>query len=162
MVECNAACQPECPNYVFGPTTCVGIELFQLSVRILYRNAFVHPSNDAGLVYWNQPARLTVCPSVRPSIHEPWCSLCCAYSSGRILSILDTDDNWHERVCRTEWPFSIKIQKSTEHTFISLLWEQKWFSCHRYIYLCYHVIVIIDSYSSCRMEAVILFSLREY
>ena len=40
-------------------------------------------------------------PSVRPS-HLP-CPLCNIYSSGWILSILATNDLYHERVCRTQW-----------------------------------------------------------
>ena len=45
--------------------------------------------------------RPSVCPSVRPS-RLP-CPLCNIYSSGWILSILATNDHYHERVCRTQW-----------------------------------------------------------
>ena len=44
-------------------------------------------------------------PSVRPS-RLP-CPLCNIYSSGWILSILNTNDHYHERVCRTRWPWPI-------------------------------------------------------
>ena len=43
--------------------------------------------------------RLSACPSVRLS-RLP-CPLCNIYSSGWILSILATNDHYHERVCRT-------------------------------------------------------------
>ena len=48
---------------------------------------------------------LSVCPSVRPS-RLP-CPLCNMYSSGWILSILATNDHYHERVCRTQWPLTL-------------------------------------------------------
>ena len=44
-------------------------------------------------------------PSVRPS-RLP-CPLCNIYSSGWILSILATNDHYHERVCRTQWPLTL-------------------------------------------------------
>ena len=44
-------------------------------------------------------------PSVRPS-RVP-CPLCNIYSSGWILSILATNDHYHERVCRTQWPLTL-------------------------------------------------------
>ena len=44
-------------------------------------------------------------PSVRPS-RLP-CPLCNIYSSGWILSILATNDHYHERVCRTKWPLTL-------------------------------------------------------
>ena len=44
-------------------------------------------------------------PSVRPS-RIP-CPLCSIYSSGWILSIFDTNDQWHERVCRMRWPLTL-------------------------------------------------------
>ena len=56
-------------------------------------------------VYWFHSVRLSVCPSVRLS-HLP-CPLCNIYSSGRILSILATNDHYHERVCRTHWPLTL-------------------------------------------------------
>ena len=49
--------------------------------------------------------RPSVCPSVRPS-RMP-CPLCNIYSSGWILSILGTNDHYHERVCRTQWPLTL-------------------------------------------------------
>ena len=43
-------------------------------------------------------------PSVRPSVplSRLPCPLCNIYSSGWILSILATNDHYHERVCRTQ------------------------------------------------------------
>ena len=43
--------------------------------------------------------------SVRPSVRlcRLPCPLCNIYSSGWILSILATNDHYHERVCRTQW-----------------------------------------------------------
>ena len=49
--------------------------------------------------------RPSVCPSVRPS-RIP-CPLCNSYSSGWILSILGTNDHYHERVCRAPWPLTL-------------------------------------------------------
>ena len=49
--------------------------------------------------------RLSVRPSVRPS-RLP-CPLCYIYSFGWILSILATNDHYHERVCRTQWPLTL-------------------------------------------------------
>ena len=49
-------------------------------------------------VYWFHSLRLSVRPSVRLS-RLP-CPLCNIYSSGWILSILATNDNYHEGVCR--------------------------------------------------------------
>ena len=51
----------------------------------------------------------SVCPSVRPSIRLSRlpCPLCNIYSSGWILSILATNDHYHERVCRTQWPLTL-------------------------------------------------------
>ena len=44
-------------------------------------------------------------PSVRPS-RVP-CPLCSIYSSGWILSIFGTNDQYHERVCRMWWPLTL-------------------------------------------------------
>ena len=51
----------------------------------------------------------SVCPSVRPSVRLSRlpCPLCNIYSSGWILSILATNDHYHERVCRTQWPLTL-------------------------------------------------------
>ena len=47
----------------------------------------------------------SVCPSVRPSrMPCPLCNIC---SSGWILSILGTNDHYHERVCRAPWPLTL-------------------------------------------------------
>ena len=52
-------------------------------------------------VYWFHPVRLSVRLSRLP------CPLCNIYSSGWILSILATNDHYHERVCRTQWPLTL-------------------------------------------------------
>ena len=51
----------------------------------------------------------SVCLSVRLSVRLSWlpCPLCNIYSSGWILSILATNDHYHERVCRTQWPLTL-------------------------------------------------------
>ena len=48
-------------------------------------------------------------PSVRPSVRPSRmpCLLCNIYSSGWILSILGTNDYYHERVCRAPWPLTL-------------------------------------------------------
>ena len=52
-------------------------------------------------------------PSVRPSVRLSVrlsrlpCPLCNIYSSGWILSILATNDHYHERVCLTQWPLTL-------------------------------------------------------
>ena len=56
-------------------------------------------------VYWFHSVRLSVRLSVRPS-RLP-CPLCNIYNSGWILSILATNDHYHERVCRTQWPLTL-------------------------------------------------------
>ena len=56
-------------------------------------------------VYWFHSVRLSVCPSVRLS-RLP-CPLCNIYSSGLFLSILATNNYYHERVCRTQWPLTL-------------------------------------------------------
>ena len=60
-------------------------------------------------VYWFHSVRLSVCPSVRLSVRLSRlpCPLCNIYSSGWILSILATNDHYHERVCRTQWPLTL-------------------------------------------------------
>ena len=57
------------------------------------------------LVSLRPSVRPSVCPSVRPS-RLP-CPLCNIYSSGWILSIWATNDHYHERVCRTQWPVTL-------------------------------------------------------
>ena len=48
-------------------------------------------------------------PSVRPSVRLSRlpCPLCNIYSSGWILSILATNDHYHERMCPTQWPLTL-------------------------------------------------------
>ena len=52
-----------------------------------------------------QSVRPSICPSVCPS--GLLCLLCNIYSSGWILSILATNDHYHERVCHTQWPLTL-------------------------------------------------------
>ena len=58
-------------------------------------------------VYWFQSVR----PSVRPSarLSRLPCPPCNIYSSGWILSILATNDHYHEKVCHTQWPLTLPI-----------------------------------------------------
>ena len=65
------------------------------------------PNNEVvgGYIGFTPSVRPSVCPSVRPS-RLP-CTLCNIYSSGWILSILATNDHYHERVCRTQWPLTL-------------------------------------------------------
>ena len=52
-------------------------------------------------VYWFHSVRLSV------RLSRLSCPLCNIYSSGWILSILATNDHYHERVCRTQWPLTL-------------------------------------------------------
>ena len=47
--------------------------------------------------------------SLRPSVRLSRlpCPLCNIYNCGWILSILATNDHYHERVCRTQWPLTL-------------------------------------------------------
>ena len=69
------------------------------------KQGFVIPPEQRSCwgVYWFHSVR--PCPSVRAS-RLP-CPLCNIYSSGWILSILATNDHYHERVCRTQWPLTL-------------------------------------------------------
>ena len=58
-----------------------------------------------GGVYWLHFVRPSVRPSVRLS-RLP-CPLCNIYSSGWNLSILATNDHYQERVCLTQWPWTL-------------------------------------------------------
>ena len=58
------------------------------------------------VIYWEYIGFTpSVCPSVRLS--RLLCPLCNIYSSGWILSILATNDHYHERVCHTQWPLTL-------------------------------------------------------
>ena len=61
------------------------------------------------LVSLRPSVRPFVRPSVRPSVRLSRlpCPLCNIYSSGWILSILATNDHYHERMCRTQWPLTL-------------------------------------------------------
>ena len=69
----------------------------------------IPPATKLGGVYWIQPVCLSVCPSVRLSVCPLTfsCPPCSIYSSGWILSIYGTNDQWHERVCRMWWPLTL-------------------------------------------------------
>ena len=56
-------------------------------------------------VYWFHSIRPSVRLSVRLS-RLP-CPLCNIYSSGWIISILATNDHYHERVCHTQWSLTL-------------------------------------------------------
>ena len=77
----------------------------QIWVFLLYESLRSHiillypPNNEVVGVY------IGFTPSVRPS-RLP-CPLCNIYSSGWILFILATNDHYHERVCRTQWPLTL-------------------------------------------------------
>ena len=60
-------------------------------------------------LYWFHSVRLYVRPSVRPSVRLSRlpCPLCNIYSSECILPILATNDHYHERVYRTQWPLTL-------------------------------------------------------
>ena len=79
------------------------LELTLESKHIQLSSRFLYPSNNevVGVVYWFHSVRPSVCPSRLP------CPLWNIYSSGWILSILATDDHYHERVCRTQWPLTL-------------------------------------------------------
>ena len=65
------------------------------------------PNNEVvgGYIGFTPSVHPSIRPSVRPS-RLP-CPLCNIYSSGWILSILATNDHYHERVCRTQWPLTL-------------------------------------------------------
>ena len=89
----------------------IGKALYVQILLILTEGNFIIPSNNevVGGVYWflsvRLSVRLSVCPSVRLS-RLP-CPLCNIYNSGWIFSILATNDHYHERVCRTQWPLTL-------------------------------------------------------
>ena len=67
-----------------------------------FNTLIIPPEQQSCLgVYWFHSVR----PSVRLS-RLP-CPLCNIYSSGWILSILATNDHYHVRVCRTQWPLTL-------------------------------------------------------
>ena len=75
----------------------------------LFGHDFVRVAH-AGLNYqWTLSVRPSVCLSVGPSVRLSRlpCPLCNIYSSGWILSILATNNHYHERVCRTQWPLTL-------------------------------------------------------
>ena len=78
----------------------------QIRVRV---NNYTPEQRSCWGVYWFHSVRLSVCLSVRPSVRLSRlpCPLCNIYSSGWILSILATNDHYHERVCPTQWPLTL-------------------------------------------------------
>ena len=82
-------CTPHCQGVSVSPTNQIP--------------AFIIPPAQRSCwgVYWFHSVR----PSVRPS-HMP-CPLGNIYSSGWILSILGTNNHYHERVCRAPWPLTL-------------------------------------------------------
>ena len=75
---------------------------------IAWSYRFVIPPNNEvveGYIGFTPSVCPSVCPSVRLS-RLP-CPLCDIYSSGWILSIIATNDHYHARVCRTQWPLTL-------------------------------------------------------
>ena len=87
----------------------IPLSCFHSSIHIIH--SFIIPPEQRSCwgVYWFHSVRLSVRPSVRPSVRLSRlpCPLCNIYSSGWILSILATNDHYHERVCRTQWPLTL-------------------------------------------------------
>ena len=83
----------------------------QLGYRYLHSKGIIIPPEQRSCwgVYWFHSVRLSVRLSVRPSVRLSRlpCPLCNIYSSGWILSILATNDHYHKRVCRTQWPLTL-------------------------------------------------------
>ena len=67
----------------------------------------------AAEIKFSKDVRLSIHPSTCPSgrlsgrLSRLPCPLCNIYSSGWILSILAINNNYHERVCRTQWPLTL-------------------------------------------------------
>ena len=87
---------------------------------IMYMESILYPPNNevvGGYIGFYTPRTTKLlggilvshCPSVCPSVRLSRlpCPLCNIYSSGWILSILATNDHYHERVCRTQWPLTL-------------------------------------------------------
>ena len=73
---------------------------------------YLYPPNNevvGGYIGFTPSVCPSVCPSVRPSVRLSCllCPLCNIYSSGWIISISVTNDHYHERVCRTQWPLTL-------------------------------------------------------
>ena len=85
--------------------------LFSAKFQGTYEKLIIIPPEQRSCwgVYWFHSVRLSVRPSVRLSVRLSRlpCPLCNIYSSGWILSILATNDLYHERVCRTQWPLTL-------------------------------------------------------
>ena len=78
----------------------------KISLKFLPKSLIIFEQRSCWGIYRFHFVRLpSVCPSVRLS-RLP-CPLCNIYSSGWILSILATNDDYHERVCRTQWPLTL-------------------------------------------------------
>ena len=93
--------------------------IFNMGIPILVRrhlyiemaHQFIIPPEQRSCwgVYWFHSVPPSVCPYVRLSVRPSClpCPLCNIYSSVWILSILATNDHYHERVCRTQWPLTL-------------------------------------------------------
>ena len=86
----------------------VNVKVTQHSTALVHICSLLYPPNNevvGGYIGFTPSVCLSVRPSVRLS-RLP-CPLCNIYSSGWILSILATNDHYHERVCRTQWPLTL-------------------------------------------------------
>ena len=117
LVALYAATYPDCVEKL--TLICPASKLSEVWLTIIFprQNVIIPPEQRSCWgVYWFHSVR----PSVRPS-RLP-CPLCNIYSSGWILSILATNDHYHERVCRTQWPLTL--------TYIfKVIWPWLWKSC---------------------------------
>ena len=74
-------------------------------INFCLRKMFYTPRNEVsrgGGLNLDSPC-LSVCLSVCMSVNL-LCPPCSIYSSGWIISIFGTNDQWHKRVCRMWWP----------------------------------------------------------
>ena len=83
-----------------------------LSLMLIWCERLLYPPNNevvGGYIGFTPSVRPSVRLSVRPSVCPSRlpCPLCNIYTSGWILSILVTNDHYHERVCRTQWPLTL-------------------------------------------------------
>ena len=97
--------------YIYTSPALNGLTHWPLgNVTVILKSIIIPPEQRSCWgVYWFHSVRLSVRLSVRPSVRLSRlpCPLCNIYSSGWILSILATNDHYHERVCRTQWPLTL-------------------------------------------------------